>query len=247
MPELKTVSGRCTAKCRECGCEFEYEDRKSEYFESFVPTVCDRCFLINEKAEAILEEKHRIQDIMSMSAGYSQDISDWPEWNNTLGNKELRNNIGKAMLNGNKLSGERLWLWSKKSGVNKTYSCIDVCRTAIKRGIPVLLWEWNNLQNRYSTKCGDNRGEAFTKYMQNFKSLLFIDDIGVGPLTTRGVELLYAIFNVRYNKKLPTLITSNYKTDGADGISKWITRFSPADADRISRRMKNLCTVIEVN
>lgn len=75
-------------------------------------------------------------------------------------------------------------------------------------------------------------------------SLLVIDDIGKEKSTEWAVAALFEIINARYEKCLPTIVTSNY---GGDALIKRLTSAEdPTAAKAIVDRLREMCVSIKI-
>jgi DNA replication protein DnaC len=69
-------------------------------------------------------------------------------------------------------------------------------------------------------------------------NLLVLDDLGAERSTEWIMSVLYLLFNRRYENMLPTIITSNYTLDELE---------DKLEDGRITARIRNMCTILEVN
>lgn len=82
---------------------------------------------------------------------------------------------------------------------------------------------------------------------------LIIDDLGVEKPTERVKQNLFDIINYRYNEELQTIITSNFSLEelalrisGTNRTESKYQKIADYEGDRIIRRIKAICNVIEV-
>lgn len=82
---------------------------------------------------------------------------------------------------------------------------------------------------------------------------LIIDDLGVEKPTDRVKQNLFDIINYRYNEELQTIITSNFSLEelalrisGANRAEGKRQKIADYEGDRIIRRIKAICSVIEL-
>lgn len=100
-------------------------------------------------------------------------------------------------------------------GSGKSHICTGIVRELLRRGIPARYMLWRD--EAVKLKACVNDTEQYLAMMEPLKNVdvLYIDDFfkaGSVP-TNADVNLAFEIINARYNKKLVTLISSEYFID----------------------------------
>jgi DNA replication protein DnaC len=220
-----------TTRCRFCGVEIEYDDLNIPY--RILPTVCDPCY-----AEATKKPPVKV---VRWTDGLPYDA-----WDQELGNKAVLNRIGAVAF---KDKAPAYGLLYVVGGVRtgKTVSLCELARTAEIRGFGGRYVSCPDLLDGYSRALGDDGdGSAYANRYANEPGVLIVDDLGVGRLTERGIELLYRVFNKRMEtKESSTWITSNWTIDQ---VGEWIMRASREEitAQRIARRLAERAVVVQL-
>lgn len=111
-------------------------------------------------------------------------------------------------------------------GSGKTHTAFAVLRA---------LWENGNKWCRYITsqqiiECGETKGISYLKQVYGEPTFLVVDDLGTEKAAEWQTKYYFELFDFRYNRKLPTIITSNFNLDG---ITKMLTQ-------RISSRLSGV-------
>jgi DNA replication protein DnaC len=129
----------------------------------------------------------------------------------------------------------------------KTVSVCALARTARERGWTGRYTSCPDLLEGYSMSLkGDSDDTDYAARFANEKGILIIDDLGVGRLTERGIELLYRIFNKRMeNQHAVTWVTSNWTIDK---VGEWIMKAGKEEltAQRIARRIAERAVVVQL-
>lgn len=100
-------------------------------------------------------------------------------------------------------------------GCGKSHICTGIVRELLRRGIPARYMLWRD--EAVKLKACVNDTEEYMALIEPLKNIdvLYIDDFfkaGSVP-TNADVNLAFEIINARYNKKLVTLISSEYFID----------------------------------
>jgi DNA replication protein DnaC len=218
MPEVE---------CCKCGGKIQYEliELMGTTF-NFKPSFCEACIVAQEKLDEEEAEKQR----MALA------LAQLPlRYDPKRGNRKAVEMIGTHAFVGGKPSGKSLWIGGK-TGAGKTTGCCAVLEIWAKRGNTFKWRKCNDIMNGYSSLLGENctHAAAYLKDLAYTRSLLIIDDLGVGSITQRGEELLFEIIDTRMVRGRVTWITSNLKPEGLSG---WIK--DSLMAERIIRRVKD--------
>lgn len=110
--------------------------------------------------------------------------------------------------------GEGLYI-EGTNGTGKTHLAAAIALQLINEGIPVICKTSSDMMA--DIKRGFDSGEV-TEYevLKAYKEvdLLIIDDLGKEQCTDWSMSTLYSILNDRYEDMKPTIVTTNYNTDG---------------------------------
>ena len=115
------------------------------------------------------------------------------------------------------LSGGKGWLYlGGQPGCGKTHLCTAVCAGLLERGIPVRYMLWTDQIQRI--KADILNSEALDVLLEPLKIIpvLYVDDLFKGPPglsptpTAADLRLAFEIFNMRYVRQLPTIISSEW-------------------------------------
>ena len=110
--------------------------------------------------------------------------------------------------------GEGLYI-EGTNGTGKTHLAAAIALQLINEGLPVICKTSSDMLA--DIKHGFDSGET-TEYevLKAYKEvdLLIIDDLGKEQCTEWSVSTLYSILNFRYEDMRPTIVTTNYNTDG---------------------------------
>lgn len=110
--------------------------------------------------------------------------------------------------------GEGLYI-EGTNGTGKTHLAAAIALQLINEGLPVICKTSSDMLA--DIKRGFDSGEV-TEYevLKAYKEvdLLIIDDLGKEQCTDWSVSTLYSILNFRYEDMRPTIVTTNYNTDG---------------------------------
>lgn len=215
--------------CKLCGSDIEYTWR-SEY-PVLKPTVCDPCY---EKIQ---------RDRKAKRSGATLPFD---EWDFKRGNNVLLKHILNTSLGSTKPEEGR-WPNSLfihgRTGLCKTRAVCEAARRFTEVGGEVSYLSAHKGMSRYSELLGQSMAEAgrYQNRIASFRGLLLLDDLGVGSITERSLEFLFAIADGRLADNLPTWITSNYDYTR---LQKWIGRSDAEYAERIVRRIADLAVVV---
>ena len=110
--------------------------------------------------------------------------------------------------------GEGLYI-EGTNGTGKTHLAAAIALQLINEGVPVICKTSSDMMA--DIKRGFDSGEV-TEYevLKAYKEvdLLMIDDLGKEQCTDWSMSTLYSILNDRYEDMKPTIVTTNYNTDG---------------------------------
>jgi len=132
-------------------------------------------------------------------------------------------------------------------GTGKSHIASAIANDLINRGIGVICMTERNLydsiRKTYSQDDGGN--ESYVRGRYERVPLLIIDDLGKEKPTEWTLATFYAIIDGRYDRAMPTIITTNYD------IKSLIERLTPKGndnitADAIVDRFNEMCEIIEM-
>jgi len=145
----------------------------------------------------------------------------------------------------------------KTGGVGKTHIAAAIANYLLNQGTDVIFMTernlfgkiqetyGNNMKNsRYST-YDDQQTESQIRHIYETVPLLIIDDLGVEKPSEWTLSMLYTIINERYDRALPTIITTKYDTVNL------IKKLTPIGSDTsiaesIVDRLMEMCKSIEI-
>lgn len=144
----------------------------------------------------------------------------------------------KKILRAMSTGGKGLYLYGD-CGTGKTHIAYAIWEKSRKLGRLAKIYNspemFDVIRDFYGKKGVDYRDNEL-KMLIDFEGILIIDDVGAEKPTEWVAETFYKIVNVRYEKQLPTIFTSNLSLDGlAEQIG-----------DRIASRIAEMCEVIKL-
>jgi DNA replication protein DnaC len=140
------------------------------------------------------------------------------------------------------------WLYmGGQPGCGKTHLCTAVCGALLNRGVPVRYMLWADQVQRI--KAGINDSDVLDELLEPLKTIpvLYIDDLfksqntnGKPSPTPADVRLAFEIFNARYVRGLPTIISCEW--DLMDLLDTDQGTFS-----RVYERCKRFCVQVSAD
>jgi len=113
---------------------------------------------------------------------------------------------------GKPLYGRNGLMISGTKGTGKTHIAAAIANQLLSGGTAVICMTERNLYDRikrtYSYDCGEN--ESDIRRIYETVPLLIIDDLGKEKASDWTLSTLYAIIDGRYERAMPTIITTNY-------------------------------------
>lgn len=142
-------------------------------------------------------------------------------------------------------SGRDGWFLYGAAGGYKTRALCFACETIALAGGPVATWiNCPFMLVQYTAAAAGVEGStAQILARMSGAKILVVDDWGKGVLTPRGLELIYAVVNRRYERRLPTLYTSNKPLEW---LAKWVKADDCDYVGAIIRRIRETCKIVEV-
>lgn len=113
-----------------------------------------------------------------------------------------------------KETGEGIY-YSGGFGTGKTHLAVAIALDLIEKGVPVICMTAIDLLSEISRTYDKNRNVSEYQILQAYKEvdLLVIDDLGKEYCTDWAAAMLYDIINDRYERCLPTIVTTNYNDE----------------------------------
>ena len=160
--------------------------------------------------------------------------------NNTITNKKIYSACLKYAQNFDKQRpryGEPLperngFIISGEKGTGKTHISAAIANFLLNQGTAVIFMTERNLfgkiRDAYSkSRNYGNEGQTESEIRRIYETvpLLVIDDLGKEKATEWTLATLYAIIDGRYDRAMPTIITTNYDTKNL------IKRITPKEGD----------------
>jgi DNA replication protein DnaC len=103
-------------------------------------------------------------------------------------------------------------------GCGKTHLAAAIANHVIQQGKPVLFVVVPDLLDHLRATFGPNSPVSYDERFEEVRNapLLILDDLGTQSSTSWAQEKLFQILNLRYNARLPTVITSNHRLEEID-------------------------------
>ncbi|MCY0931507.1 ATP-binding protein [Streptomyces sp. H27-H1] len=132
------------------------------------------------------------------------------------------------------------------TGVGKTHEAIAAIRTLIATGI-VVRWESITAADLYG-EMRPRQGVDPEWMLRRLVRIpvLHLDDLGAATTTRWTEELTYRLINHRYNRELPTLITSNLAPVRTTSMPPDQPVLREQIGDRVASRLVGMCRQIAV-
>ena len=129
--------------------------------------------------------------------------------------------------------------WLVFQGVNgcgKTHLAAAIANHRLKEGKPARLVVVPDLLDHLRSTFSPESPVTYDQLFEEVKNapLLILDDLGKQSTTPWAQEKLYQIINHRYNHRLPTVVTTNCKTDELD---------SPISSRLVDPQISNFFTI----
>jgi DNA replication protein DnaC len=103
------------------------------------------------------------------------------------------------------------------------------------------------LQSAFDGGSGRTESEVLAPILES--QVLLLDDLGAGRTTAWAMDVMHDVLAQRYNRKLPTLMTTNRATGGDDATTDGAPRRPLRDrlGDALMSRINEMCRVVAVN
>lgn len=139
----------------------------------------------------------------------------------------------------NKKKKNSLYLWGGV-GTGKTYIAYAFYKLFVANGFKSLIANstmiLQDIKDDFGPKSKDPYYRSKFDYWTEFEGVLLIDDIGAEKPTDWVLETFYTLINIRYEKKLATIFTSNLN------LEELGSRFG----DRIASRIVEMSEIIKL-
>jgi DNA replication protein DnaC len=137
-------------------------------------------------------------------------------------------------------------------GTGKTHLAVGLLRAlAARKGAKVVFAEQRELlkelQATFDAGTGRTESDVLTPILES--EVLLLDDLGAGRTTAWAQDVMHDVLAHRYNRKLPTLMTSNRATgDDDDTVSDpAVPNLKDRLGDALMSRIYEMCRVIPVH
>lgn len=123
------------------------------------------------------------------------------------------------------------WLYLHgPTGVGKTHLAVAIANTVLKKGRDVTFWRILDLLDCLRRAYVNNNEDSFYQLFRKIRDadLLILDDFNAHSMTDWALEKLYQIMVHRYDRLMPTVITSPYRLWSPDEDELRLHR-SPVD------------------
>ena len=137
-------------------------------------------------------------------------------------------------------------------GTGKTHIAAAIANYLLNQGTAVICMTERNLFSKIratyakSRSWGaDGESESEIRHVYETVPLLIIDDLGKEKASEWTISTLYAIIDGRYDRAMPTIVTTNYETQPL------IERISPSSGDKTTAeavvdRLREMCAPLNM-
>ncbi|HJQ97244.1 MAG TPA: ATP-binding protein [Candidatus Polarisedimenticolaceae bacterium] len=136
-------------------------------------------------------------------------------------------------------------------GTGKTHLAVGLLRElAMKKGARVLFVEQRellkDLQATFDASTGRTEAEVLAPVLES--EVLLLDDLGAGRTTAWAQDVMHDVLAHRYNRRLPTLMTTNRPTgDDDEGTpAPGVPTLKDRLGDALMSRLYEMCRVVHV-
>lgn len=142
-------------------------------------------------------------------------------------------------------TGEGIY-FSGGNGTGKTHLAVAIALELIEKGVPVICMTSIKLLQEIRRTYDRNRNVSEYQILEAYKEvdLLVIDDLGQENITDWSLAMLYDIINDRYERCLPTIVTTNLNDQ--ELIRAWSLRTNDWTAKAIVSRLHEMTMGITV-
>ncbi len=109
------------------------------------------------------------------------------------------------------------------TGVGKTHLAVAIANELLKRDASVTFWSVPELLDSFRQTYSNSDQSAFFKLFDPVREceMLILDDFAAPQMTDWALEKLYQIVTYRHDRRLPTVITSQYMLWGRADNAQW--------------------------
>lgn len=136
-------------------------------------------------------------------------------------------------------------------GTGKTHLAVGLLKAlAVRKGAKIVFAEQRellkDLQATFDGGAGRTESDVLAPVLE--AEVLLLDDLGAGRTTAWAQDVMHDVLAHRYNRKLPTLMTSNRATGDDDGTASAPDAPTLRDrlGDALMSRIYEMCRVIPV-
>jgi DNA replication protein DnaC len=164
-----------------------------------------------------------------------------------------------------KLPLARAWEWFERwplvevgllfigpPGTGKTHLGVGLLRElAVRKGAKVAFVEQRellkDLQSSFDGGSGRTESDVMLPILE--AEVLLLDDLGAGRTSAWAMDVMHDVLAQRYNRKIPTLMTTNRSTGDDDDSTTPRDGLSLRDrlGDPLMSRIYEMCQVVPVN
>jgi len=136
-------------------------------------------------------------------------------------------------------------------GTGKTHLGVGLLRAlALRKGAKIFFAEQRellkDLQSTFDGGAARNESDVLAPVLE--AEVLLLDDLGAGRTTAWAQDVMHDVLAHRYNRKLPTLMTTNRATGDDDATaSSELPTLRDRLGDALMSRIYEMCHVIPVN
>ena len=120
-------------------------------------------------------------------------------------------------------------------GTGKTHLVASITNQLCDNGVKVLYGTYAEHLNRLKQEFGRGGSGSYLEKMQT-TPLLVVDDYGKENDTSWGTEIWFLVINARYERMLPTIITTNMSQ----------REFAEANGNAVKSRLNEMSVFVEV-
>jgi DNA replication protein DnaC len=167
------------------------------------------------------EQQSRLRKYSGLEAKLLQNMTfknfDWKRVNLPPEQRENLKKVFDTTLDFAK-SPEGWLVFQGVNGCGKTHLAAAIANYRLKEGKPVKFVVVPDLLDHLRSTFSPESTVTYDQLFEEVKNapLLILDDLGKQSTTPWAQEKLYQIINHRYNYRLPTVVTTNCKTDELD-------------------------------
>jgi DNA replication protein DnaC len=222
MPDLSNAEDQQDNICRICGAEAICEGLGLIRYD--VPYGDPRFGKLfrcpNNPIEADLERQDRLRKIGNLSAFADKVFQNFTIDPNVLKPLEITS-LQRAYEESVRFADnpENWLLLEGPYGCGKTHLAAAIGNERLRRGEPVVFITVPDLLDHLRSAYGPSSEMGYDETFDRVRDtpMLILDDLGTENSSPWAKEKLFQLFNHRYSKRLPTVITTNIDLDTLDG------------------------------